>query len=150
MKQITMPTVVITAVVALAIGFGTGYLFKGNQQAKLRGTFVNGQIGGAQRFNGAKLGDNGGAMGRGGSVGTILSMDDNSVTIKLIDGSSKIILLSETTKYSDSKDATKSDLKIGSDVSAFGTPNSDGSVTATSIQLNPQFVRPSPTSTPGN
>lgn len=133
-------------VVGLAGGFGGGYLFRNYQLTKLRGSFGNGQFGGVQRFNGARMGaPNGGMVGSGGATGTILSMDDKSITIKLTDGSSKIILFSDTTKYSDTKDATKTDLKIGSEVAAFGTPNSDGSVTASSIQINPVNFRPSPT-----
>lgn len=76
----------------------------------------------------------------GGQVtGEILAMDDKSVTVKLADGSSKIILLSSTTTFSMSAAADKSDLKVGVRVAAFGTTNSDGSVTATNVQINPMF-----------
>jgi hypothetical protein len=151
MKQITMPIVGVITVVALAAGFGGGYFFKGYQQMKLRGSFVNGQFGGAQRFNGARMGGQNGGMMRDGATGTVLSMDDKSITIKLVDGSSKIVLFSDTTKYTNTKDATKTDLKVGAEVAAFGTPNSDGSVTAVNIQINPVSFRPSPspTATPG-
>lgn len=146
MKQITMPVLGIITVAALAAGFGGGYFFRNYQQMKMRANFAGGNF---QRFNGMMGNRGGGMMGRGGATGTILSMDDKSITIKLIDGSSKIILFSDTTKYSDTKDAKKSDLKVGSEVAAFGTPNSDGSVTATNIQINPQFGRPLPSPTPG-
>lgn len=70
--------------------------------------------------------------------GEIISFDDKSITVKLQDGSSKIVLLTETTTISKTADATKiDDLKVGEKVAAFGTENSDGSVTAQSIQLNP-------------
>lgn len=69
--------------------------------------------------------------------GEIISADDKSITVKLQDGSSKIVLLSDSATISKSADATKADLKVGEKVAAFGTENSDGSVTAQNIQLNP-------------
>lgn len=76
----------------------------------------------------------------GGQVtGEILAMDDKSVTVKLADGSSKIILLSSTTTFSATAAGAKSDLKVGVRVAVFGTTNSDGSVTATNVQINPMF-----------
>lgn len=71
-------------------------------------------------------------------------MDDKSITVKLQDGSSKIVLLSNTTAYNKSATGAKSDLKTGEKVAVFGTENSDGSVTARDVQLNPRtggFVR---------
>lgn len=86
-------------------------------------------------------------MGRGGVIGSIISMDDKSITVKLADGSSKIVLFSDATTYSNTVRAAKSDLKVGENVAIFGAANSDGSVTATEIQLNPEFFRPSPSPT---
>jgi hypothetical protein len=81
-----------------------------------------------------------GGRGAGGAnVGEIVSMDANSVTIKLQDGSSKIINLSSSTTYSKTDTASKTDLKTGDRIAAFGTPNSDGSITAQNIQVNPMF-----------
>lgn len=69
--------------------------------------------------------------------GHVLSVDDKSMTVKMTDGSSKIVLFSATTTFSKSDAGTKSDVKTGEKVVAFGTDNSDGSVTAQSVQLNP-------------
>jgi hypothetical protein len=66
-------------------------------------------------------------------------MDDKSITVKLQDGSTKIVILSDTTSFSTSSTGSKSDLKTGDTVAAFGTPNSDGSVTAQNVQINPMF-----------
>ena len=74
-------------------------------------------------------------------IGEILSMDDKSLTVKLPDGSSKIVLLSDTTTFSRSTEGFKSDLKVGNRVAAFGVTNSDGSITTQNVQINPP-VRP--------
>jgi len=69
--------------------------------------------------------------------GEIIGSDDKSITVKLQDGSSKIVLLSDKTEINKAATATKEDLKTGEKVAVFGTENSDGSVTAQNIQLNP-------------
>lgn len=72
-------------------------------------------------------------------TGEILSMDDSSITIKLPDGSSKIVILSDKTVYNKSSEGSKNDLQSGERVFVTATDNSDGSVTALTIQLNPAF-----------
>lgn len=71
--------------------------------------------------------------------GEVVSMDDKSITVKLSDGSSKIILLSDKTTVSKASTGTKEDLKNGTKVAVFGTENSDGSVSASNIQINPMI-----------
>ena len=78
-----------------------------------------------------------GGQGGGGTIGQIISGDDKSITVKLPNGGSKIVFFSGTTKITKSADATVVDLASGVTVMANGTTNSDGSVTATSIQINP-------------
>lgn len=73
--------------------------------------------------------------------GTILSVDATSMTVKLVDNSSKIVVLGSTTTYAKSTEGSQNDLKVGNRVSAFGTTNADGSVTAQSIQINPPQIR---------
>lgn len=79
-----------------------------------------------------------GMMGRGGAiVGEITAKDDKSVTVKMIDGSSKIVVLSTDTTYRISNDAKLDDVTVGKTIAVQGTANTDGSTTATSIELNP-------------
>ncbi len=88
-----------------------------------------GLMGGQARFRGM-----GGAV-----MGEIISQDYKSITVKLPDGSSKIVLLADNVTVSKTDTGSKSDLKTGVIVGAFGTNNSDGSVTAQNIQINPMF-----------
>lgn len=127
-------SLIITIIVGLALG-GIGF-FGGikYEQSKVPSF--------ARNFNGQRMGVNGNganrATGSRSVTGEILSTDDKSVTVKLTDGSSKIVLLSDSTQINEATTAAKTDLKVGTKVAAFGTQNSDGSVTAQSIQINPQ------------
>lgn len=129
-------TVIIVVVVAAVAFFGgTKY-----QQTQAQGTANGGQFahGGANGQD--RQGGNAGRGRFGGAtVGEILSIDANSVTVKLQDGSSKIINISGSTTFSKTDTASKSDLKTGERVAAFGLTNSDGSITAQNVQLNPMF-----------
>ena len=125
---------VIVAVIALGGGFFGGMKYQQSKQPSFSRQF--GATLGAQR-NGPGTGVN--RNGARGVTGDIISSDDKSITVKLQDGSSKIVLLSTSTTINKADQATVSDLKVGQRVAVFGQDNSDGSVTAQNIQLNPVF-----------
>ena len=145
MKNNNIITMIIVAVVIAAIGFFGGMQYeKGKVATTARGQFAAG--GDNARFGsgsgaGGPGGRFGGRGGAGATVGQIVSSDANSITVKLADGSSKIVNISGSTKISKSETATMSELTTGLQVAAFGTPNSDGSITAMTVQLNPQMMR---------
>lgn len=130
MKNVKLIAVVLI-IVALGGGFFAGMKYQQSKSPAVR--FGNFQ--GARNGN---FGQRGTTAGFRPLNGDIISMDDKSITVKLQDGSSKIVLLSDTTAFSKSTNGSKSDLKTGEKVAVFGTENSDGSVTARSVQLNPQ------------
>ena len=75
--------------------------------------------------------------------GQVISSDDSSMTVKLMDGSTKIVVVSGKTMFIKSNTASKSDVKTGDTVMVMGSQDSSGSVTAQTIQINPpqQMIR---------
>ena len=131
MKNTTIITILL-CVVFSAGGFYAGMKYQGSKSQ------TGGQFTG--RFNGqGRTGANGNRTGLRPVTGEILNADNNSITVKLQDGSSSIVLLSGKTTINKAATASTADLTAGVRVSAFGTANPDGSMTATSIQINPVF-----------
>ena len=133
-KQLSMTTVIVISVVVAAVGFFGGMQFQKMQRVRMMGQF--GDVSGQARFG--QAGQN--RMMSGSNrpiVGEITSNDETSLTVKMMDGSSRIVILSNGTAINKQATGVKSDLKTGERVLVIGTANSDGSVTATNIQLNP-------------
>ena len=124
---------VILLIVGLSAGFFTGIKY---QESKMPQGVR--QFAGGNGTNRGQFGQRNGSNGRP-IVGEIISSEDKSITVKLQDGSSKIVLLSDKTQINKAAEGTKSDLRTGERVAVFGSENSDGSVTGQNIQLNPQF-----------
>lgn len=96
-----------------------------------------------QQFGVNGAGRQGGMRANGGFIGgEIISKDDKSITVKLNDGGSKIILFSTSTQIIKSSAAAAKDLKIGQNITANGDVNQDGSVSAKLIQLRSNFQQP--------
>src|SRR5438552_16942130 len=101
---------VAVAIIAAGAGFFGGTKFGVTQAASQRDQFrmMNGQNGG--RFGG---------MGGRGVIGEIVSKDDKSITVKMADGSTKIVLFSDSTSINKATEGTKDDLKEGVRVAVF-------------------------------
>lgn len=129
-----MTKIIVVAVIVGAIAFFAGLKYQENKQSQTRG------------FDTTAQGNRNGQFQRGGNragfrpvSGTIISADSTSITVKLPDNSSKIVMLTAKTAINKATTASKSDLQVNEKVAIFGTENSDGSVTAQNIQLDPMM-----------
>ncbi len=68
-------------------------------------------------------------------TGEIISKDDKSITIKLRDGGSKIVFWSGSTEITKSAKGSVDNLQTGAQVVINGNQNTDGSITASSVQI---------------
>ena len=100
----------------------------------------NGQF--VASVNGVRAsGMRGGANG-GFTAGEIISKDSTSITIKMQDGSTKIVLVATSTEIMKSSAGSFNDLSVGASVTINGAANSDGSVTAQNVQIRPAGFAP--------
>jgi hypothetical protein len=128
-------TLIAVALLLVGTAFYGGIKYNQiNNKASLAGARARFGQNAGQGFTGT---GKAGAMGaRGGGVaGEVLSKDATSITVKLRDGGSKIVFYSGSTQVTKSAAGTIDDVAIGGQVVVTSTPNSDGSVTAQSIQL---------------
>lgn len=126
---------VVWVVVIVVAAFYGGMVY-GKSGSPTRGQFGNGQFTG--RLDGTTgMGVRGGMNGGGFTAGEIISKDELSITIKMQDGSTKIVLVGSSTQVMKSTTGSSDDLTTGTNVTVTGTANSDGSVTAQSVQIRP-------------
>ena len=78
-----------------------------------------------------------GAMRGGFVTGEIIAKDTQSITVKLRDGSSKIIFFTTDTPVLKSVTGATNDLSLGQQIMVTGKTNTDGSITTDSIQIRP-------------
>jgi hypothetical protein len=118
--------------VVVAIIFAGGGFFGGvkYQEAKKPATVA--RTGTAGGFAGRRTGAGGGASFVSGQV---LSADSSTITVKNMAGGSEIVILAPSTQYRQAVDGSASDVTVGSMVTVTGSTNSDGSLTAQSVQI---------------
>ncbi len=136
-KHITNKIFISAAVAVIIALIGSFYDGMQYQKSKAggRGAFAAGAAGRAGAMRNA--------MG-GFATGDILSHDDTGITIKMRDGSSKIILVPASAAVLKSTSGSLGDLSVGQSVTVTGSTNADGSINAQTVQ-----IRPAGMATPG-
>ncbi len=153
----------LMAAVAVVI-VGAVSFYGGIHYQKIRGGFgqenfsqarESAMFGGRNGSGKNSQGMRGGMMGNRPVNGEVISQDATSITVKMPDGSSKILIVSDKTVFNKQTEATKTDLKVGDTVTAFGTANSDGSITVENIAIGGMLfgkqkatLSPTPTASP--
>jgi hypothetical protein len=133
-----MKNPIVIAIIVLVVG-GAGGFFAGMKYQQSKTPTFAGRSG-----SGFGAGRSGGSRNGLTPVnGQIINSGTNSVTVQLQDGSSKIVLITSSTQINKAAQGTATDLVNGVRVAVFGSTNTDGSVTAQSIQVNP-VQRPTP------
>jgi len=124
--------VIALVLVACGLGFFTGMKYQQTKQPS-RADF--------QEMRNMRQGTPGfqRPAGSGTVRGEIIDKEEASITVKLPDESSKIVLISENTTINKATEGSIDDLETGEQVMVFGQTNSDGSLSATNIQLGERF-----------
>lgn len=135
MAKKILPIVIVVILVGVGAFYGGMKYDQSKAAANLSANFQNRQMAGSG--TGSRNGTFGNRSGGGFVTGEIISKDDKSITVKLQDGGSKIIFYSDSTELDKFVSGTPNDLEVDKTIIVNGKANSDGSITAQSIQLRP-------------
>ena len=125
--------VALIIIVGIAAFFG-GVKYQQAQAGSSRQFYLHGGQGGNMGLR--RFGGQGNANFQA-TRGQVVSVDTNNITLKLQDGSTKLINLSGSTRYMKEDQAASSDIKSGTTIMVIGSTNSDGSISAQDVQINP-------------
>lgn len=124
---------VVALVIVAGGSFYGGMQYQSGKDVAATATAAASAAGSTRRaFTGTGAGRTAGA---GATIGTVLSVDNQGLTIQSRDGSSKVVFITPSTAVQKMVDGSMSDVAAQSNVTIMGATNSDGSITATAIQL---------------
>jgi hypothetical protein len=138
-------TLVIWAIVIAAVFFGAGWGISKSTSSSSSATSATAARGSyTGTFTGAAGARTGRTSGGGLVVGKIVSVDPTSISVALPNSTSTsattgstVVLYSSGTSILKSVIGSSADLQVGNSVTVSGTANSDGSISANSIQIRP-------------
>lgn len=130
-----MKKIILIIVALLIIGVGAFYGGMKYSQNRVSQNFRNQMAAAGAGLRGNRLGAN-------FISGEIISKDEQSISIKFPDASSKIVFFSDSTEISKTAEGSPGDLEVGKTVMVNGQINQDGSITSQSIQIRPAFTAP--------
>ena len=123
--------VAIVACIACAVVFFFVGMIVGKGMSGRTGIAGGGYSASSTRGYGGGRGGSGGGF----ASGQISDIEGQSITLQLPNGNSEVVLYSSSTQVIKPTTASMSDLTVGTQVMIGGTQNSDGSLTAQSIQI---------------
>jgi len=125
-------TPALALVAALIVGGVGGVLIGQNTASPSNASVIRGGFGPGRGDDGPGTGQLSG--GRGGlTAGTISSIDGDTITLKLADGSTVKVSTSGSTSVTKTSTAKVGDLAAGDTITVIGKADSSGNVTATRI-----------------
>ncbi|HVW82933.1 MAG TPA: DUF5666 domain-containing protein [Candidatus Paceibacterota bacterium] len=134
---------IVTGAVALIVGAGLGYF--GST------AFAKAPARGAAFAARGSFTASSSAFARGGNqaagavlAGTVAAKDAGSITLDTRDGSSHVVLLTPATAVEKTVAGSLADIAVGSAVSVTGSTNSDGSLSASAVELRPAGLAGAP------
>jgi hypothetical protein len=134
---------ILPILIAIIIMAGCGGFFGGMKYAESKKS-ADRKLGVPPNFGGQNFREqgktSGNSTGSGFVNGEILGKDEESITVKVSDGGSKIIFFSDMTQITKTAAGTIDELKVGDNVMVDGSANQDGSVAAKTIQLRPNIA----------
>ncbi|PIT94027.1 hypothetical protein COU00_01020 [Candidatus Falkowbacteria bacterium CG10_big_fil_rev_8_21_14_0_10_43_11] len=155
-QKMSSKAIIVILIIIIVSG---GFFYAGLKYGQSKGKAGFAQMqGGRNRMQGFINADQKGNQGSGFLTGEIIAKDDKSVTVKInsnrvpmapgadapagqnSQSGTKIIFFSASTSINKQADGTLADLAIGKQITANGTANSDGSITAQSIQIRPETL----------
>jgi len=128
--------IVAVGVIAFIAGMQLGPSIKGATTTATTAGMRPGQMPGGFTPPGGAAGQPGAGMRGGGMVvGKVVSSDAKSITVKLAQGGSQTIYVTNSTVYNELAKVSAADASVGTTITASGTTADDGSVTATTIMI---------------
>lgn len=73
--------------------------------------------------------------------GQVVSTDNNTLTLKLTDGSTKLVILSGSTVFQKMSTASAADLKKGTTITVVGKQDTGGTLTAQNVSIGSMGMR---------
>lgn len=134
--------IIILAVLVLVIGAGAfygGVKYSQSKALSQRQQLFQSQANMAANFQRGISGR--GIAGSNFIGGEVINKDEQSITLKIQDGSSKIIFFSDATAILKTEEGNIEDIDIGQQIVITGQENSDGSYTAQTIQGRESLFR---------
>ena len=125
-------TIIIGLLIAAALFYG-GYSYGSMGQ---NGATLTASRSGRTGSTTASFAGYSGLGGGGATTGTVVSKDATSITIALKSGS-VVVFYATSTPIMKTTSGAAADIETGANITVIGTTNSDGSVTASSIQIRP-------------